>query len=429
MQRLIFICSLFVFASCYSLASPVNNPTVTLDSGVYEGLSKKLPGATNEIHIYLGVPYATPPTRFAPPQALPPSSAVRKAQDFAPACLQAKNTTVKESEDCLYLNIYSPVPNGRNNRAVMIFLYGGGLQSGEGALDMYDGSSFAANQDVIIVVPNYRTNGKVILLLLQILNSLREVFGFPGDAPVIASRERNLGFLDQRIAFDFVQKHISKFGGDPNKVTIFGQSAGARSADFHILTMPNPPFRAVIMESGSAELVPLADIRNSMKNLSTTPPFNRLAAAVGCDIESPSLLDCVRKIPAAKIKDIVVSQNLYFPCVNDGGFTTVKDEAVVRKSGKAAKVPILMGTNSNEQTTTVKGDPIMSLVEYLSKIFPYPELSEKVKATYDVGKNTKYLSSFDAISAVETDFAYTCLTSREAKISAESDIRTYIHIC
>jgi carboxylesterase type B len=163
MKKVFLLCTLVLFANCEDVKSVSTTPIVTLDSGIYEGLSKRLPGATQEIHQYLGIPFAAPPTRFAPPQPPPKSNAVKKAQEFPPACIQAKNSTAKESEDCLYLNIYVPVPNGKNDRAVMIFLYGGGLQSGDASYSLYDGTSFATNQDVIIVVPNYRTNGGSML--------------------------------------------------------------------------------------------------------------------------------------------------------------------------------------------------------------------------------------------------------------------------
>src|ERR1700759_5032385 len=92
----------------------------------------------------------------------------------------------------------------------------------------------AANQDVIVVAINYRTN----------------IYGFPGS-PHLPFTENNLGFLDQRLALDWVQRNIHAFGGDPDKVTIFGESAGAASVDELLTTMPtNPPFRAAIMESG-----------------------------------------------------------------------------------------------------------------------------------------------------------------------------------
>ena len=93
----------------------------------------------------------------------------------------------------------------------MVWLYGGGLLYGSNSVEKYDGSFLAANNDVIVVVPNYRTN----------------VYGFHGS-PQVPVTERNTGWLDQRLALDWVRRNIAAFGGDPAKVTIFGESAGAQ---------------------------------------------------------------------------------------------------------------------------------------------------------------------------------------------------------
>lgn len=160
MKALLFsICCLLSTNNIAAVPLDDATPKVTLDSGIYEGLYKKLPGAAQGVHLYLGVPFASPPIRFGPPQEPQASNEVKQAKQYASACIQAKKSTAKESEDCLYLNIYSPIPDGKKDKAVMVFLYGGGLQSGDGSSGMYDGTSFATNQDVIIVVPNYRSNG------------------------------------------------------------------------------------------------------------------------------------------------------------------------------------------------------------------------------------------------------------------------------
>lgn len=117
------------------------------------------------------------------------------------------------SQDCLYLNVFAPsTPAPKGGRAVLYWIYGGALEFGYAGLPAYDGSSFAANQDVIVVTVNYRTN----------------VFGF-SNSPEIPNGEQNSGFLDQRKGLQWVQGNIERFGGDPGKVTIFGESAGGYS--------------------------------------------------------------------------------------------------------------------------------------------------------------------------------------------------------
>ncbi|KAJ4148680.1 hypothetical protein NW765_017547 [Fusarium oxysporum] len=216
------------------------------------------------------------------------------ATKYAPACIQQFvypghdldiewfNTPpppAGESEDCLNVNIYAPV-NGKN-KTVMVWFYGGALASGANSLTAYDGSYFAAFQDVIIVTVNYRTN----------------VFGFPGT-PELPANATNLGFLDQRFALAWVERNIAAFGGDPAKVTIFGQSAGSESVDALVTSFAkNAPFRAAIEESGqSTFLNPIPD---------PYAAWNTLAAAMGCN-GSASALACMRGLPATSINNILL---------------------------------------------------------------------------------------------------------------------------
>jgi len=154
--------TLFQYLALIALTGAVElavSPQVKLATGIYEGLAVTHPDSKRVVHKYLSVRYAQKPERFEPPVPVPPSSELQKATKPPPACIQAKKVSTPEDEDCLFLNIYAPEPNGRSDRAVMIFLYGGGFQSGWAGSSTYDGTSFAANQDVVIVVPNYRTNG------------------------------------------------------------------------------------------------------------------------------------------------------------------------------------------------------------------------------------------------------------------------------
>ena len=131
----------------------------------------------------------------------------------------------------------------------MFWIYGGALQFGNAGQPAYDGSYLASFEDVIVVSFNYRTN----------------VFGFPAS-PELALTNRNLGFYDQRLALSWVQTNIAQFGGNPKKVTLFGESAGALSVDALITTSPkNPPFRAAILQSGQASL---ADRKSTRLNSS-----------------------------------------------------------------------------------------------------------------------------------------------------------------
>lgn len=142
-------------------------PTVTLDTGNWKGVPTQLAGSSIIVHKYLGLPFAAPPVRFSPPQLPVNSTAQKDANTLPPACIQNGGgiLTAKsppESEDCLYLNLFAPAPSNSSatGKAVMVWFFGGALQFGTGSMPGYDGTSFATNQDVILVAPNYRTNGQ-----------------------------------------------------------------------------------------------------------------------------------------------------------------------------------------------------------------------------------------------------------------------------
>ncbi|KAJ7714514.1 Carboxylesterase [Mycena metata] len=183
---------------------------------------------TNGLSTFKGIRFGQAPTgslRWEPPVAFT-STASQNATSFGPACVQQFPFAVAaineqlfntpppaESEDCLFLNVWAPTSTTAT--AVVIWLYGGALTFGTASTPTYDGASLAASQNITVVSINYRTN----------------VFGFP-NSPDLPTAGNNLGFLDQgpcQLAFQWVQQNIAKFGGDPKKVTIMGQSAGGRS--------------------------------------------------------------------------------------------------------------------------------------------------------------------------------------------------------
>ncbi|KAJ6283530.1 Carboxylesterase family-domain-containing protein [Bipolaris maydis] len=197
------------------------SPIVTIASGVVIGTTTKpanQPGLPASANICLGVPFAkSPPERFSRPEAVQPCSSPLQANTLKPACIQqfsgknrAKVTEFfnnplyeppEESEDCLYVNVYTPADvNSTSKKAVMFWIFGGNLAFGTGGLNYYDGSSLTINEDVVVVTINYRTN----------------IFGF-SNSPEIPSGSQNSGFLDQRFAIQWVQDNIASFGGDPKQ--------------------------------------------------------------------------------------------------------------------------------------------------------------------------------------------------------------------
>ncbi|KAI0251022.1 Alpha/Beta hydrolase protein [Lactifluus subvellereus] len=311
--------------------------TVNTTSGRLSGVQ------ADGVASFKGIRFANSPAgdlRWEPPVAFVSSDAWN-ATSFGPSCVQQiqfqgqalteqlyDTPAPTEDEDCLFLNVWAPAPLLGPLKPVIVWFYGGGYKFGTSSLPVYDGTSFAKNQDVIFVSLNYRTN----------------VFGFP-TAPDLPASGNNLGFLDQELALSWVQDNIAQFGGDKSKVTIMGHSAGSGSVSLAIArrnSSESPPFRAGIMLSlAQVSTLPELDFSN----------FNAFAAAVGCS-QGPgsSRLQCLRNVPASTIR-------AYTNGPDSGPFTprvdnvTMFDDPLQRiRTGQIARVPILLGSMEDDGT-------------------------------------------------------------------------------
>src|SRR5215469_16448236 len=203
-------------AALASVAAQGQTPPLTRVIHTVEGDVQGI--VTKGVSEFLGIPFAAPPVgelRWRPPQGVAPWSTTLAATKFAKTCAQPVRgifTRPSNSEDCLYLNVYTadPLPDAAAKRPVMVWFYGGGLYSGES--DDYDGSKLARRGGVVVVTLNYRVGA----------------FGFFSH-PAINGEDHpaiNYGIMDQQAALRWVQRNIAAFGGDPGNVTIFGQSGG-----------------------------------------------------------------------------------------------------------------------------------------------------------------------------------------------------------
>ncbi len=191
--------------------------TVQTRSGALKGTAGR--GA----RIWKGIPYAKPPVgelRFKAPEPPAPWDGVKHADSFGPVCPQPDDMLSisfsgdipAQSEDCLYLNVFAPDSEGEK-KPVMVWIHGGAFYLGAGSEPLYDGSALAADGDVIVVTLNYRLGPLGFLHL----SSIHDAYS------------ANIGMLDQIAALRWVKDNISEFGGDPDNVTIFGESAGGMS--------------------------------------------------------------------------------------------------------------------------------------------------------------------------------------------------------
>ena len=297
------------------------------------------------VRSFKGIPFAQPPVgdfRWREPQPSKNWSGVRNADEFGPRCMQRTAPGADYwfrsngmSEDCLYLNVWTPAKSDKEKLPVLVYVFGGGFQNGDGSEPRYDGASMARNGMVAVSV-NYRTN----------------IFGFfvhpelTRESPHHAAG--NYGLLDQVAALKWVQKNIAAFGGDPKRVTVAGESAGSISVS---ALMASPLSRdliaAAIGESGamtsSLPPQPLSGLEESGE---------KFASGAG----AKSLAD-LRAMKAEQIQEAMTKvQGLRFNTALDGYFLP-KSVTAIFEAGEQAKVPLLAGSNTQEQPArSVLGD-------------------------------------------------------------------------
>lgn len=436
-------------------------PQVTLNRNeVITGTSEN-----NDIHSFKGIPFAEPPVgdlRFAPPVKYRRSYEGLSADKFSKSCVanranglssiigtlmryagpfagvlqtfipQISNvlTTVEMGEDCLYLNVYKPAKANRgDNLPVMFWIYGGSFSSGDGG--MYDGNRFVQtsidmNQPVIIVTHNYRLGP----------------YGFLSGKTVKEQGMANNGLKDQRMALQWVADHIESFGGDPSKVTIFGESAGAMSTFAHMAAYGGnntyngkPLFRGAIMQSGS--IMPMANVDEGF----ASDAMKNFASAAGCgNSDEMSTIKCLRNRSVDQLNtaqnQLGMSNSFYaWSPHTDGDFIPDHQTNLV-KQGRFAKVPFIIGTQEDEATVfaPVNGGPqseddVRKFFADMFKKASSKDIDDILKyypddpnqgAPFGTGDNNNLSPHFKRIAAFNTDFLFNA--PRRALLSNSNDV-------
>jgi para-nitrobenzyl esterase len=307
---------------------------VTTASGVVEGMAAADPG----IRAFEGIPFAAPPVgnlRWQPPQPVAPWTGIREAKAFGPRCMQTHMFAdmvfrdAGPSEDCLYLNVWTPARSAHAHLPVMVWIYGGGFQAGGTSEPRQDGQ-YLAEKGVVVVSGNYRLG----------------IFGFlslpelTAESPHHASG--NYGLMDQIAVLGWVKQNIAAFGGDPNNVTIFGESAGAFSVS---ALMAAPPaqglFQKAIGESGS-----FMGAGPQLHGAQTLPESEKAGEKFAKQIGAPTLKD-LRAIPADRLLEDT-KKEFFWP--NIDGYVLPENAYNLFKDGKQSHVPLLAGWNLNEQS-------------------------------------------------------------------------------
>lgn len=399
-----------------------NTPVVETRSGKVEGMYHE------GLYVFKGVPYAAPPVgdlRWLPPQQEEAWKGTHQAQEYAPSAPQndGKFTMFRDfivdgprSEDCLYLNIWTP---GLDDcyRPVMVWIHGGAFTLGSGSHPQFSGNILAGRGNVVIVTINYR------LGLLGFLN-LKEVTG--GIMPSTG----NEGLLDQIAALTWVRENISAFGGDPDNITLFGESAGAMSIGC-LMAMPQAQdlFNKVILQSGAA---------------SKAKPLDQAVQHAQMFLDTIGLnVDDIIALRALTVKQLLSAQNeleakmpamtLAAPVIDRETLTELPINLI--NSGSTAKVPALIGTNLDEWKLFSILSPALQkmdearLLRLCQRMFSSGDAMHLIDV-YRRARNKRgsRASPLDLFLAIKTDFEFRIPAIRFAEAQSRHHFPVYSYL-
>jgi para-nitrobenzyl esterase len=340
----VLISGLLLLMPLQGVSAPTERPIVTIDSGRVQGQIEE------GVLSFKGIPYARPPVRqlrWRAPQAVPKWSGVRFARTFGPDCTQVVGPTLDAprttpSEDCLYVNVWTPNSTPKKPMPVMVWIYGGGFAIGSTSASIYDGTSFA-KQGIVLVSLNYRI-GRFGFFAHPALT--REAAGAPTG---------NFALLDHIAALRWVHRNAAAFGGDPSNITVFGESAGGAAIHMLIASpMAAGLFGKAIIESG-----PLRWARGSLPLLHREGPGTGVtgeevgvlfAKTSGVTDEGDTGLAALRQLPADRIRGnenlfaLLASPTFVGPMI-DGRILT-RNPAESYQIGAVSSVPMIIGATS-----------------------------------------------------------------------------------
>lgn len=387
MQKIVRLIIWICLVSSSIMARNENNVPVRvkISNGIIEGIQDKRTG----LQMYFGIPFARPPVgslRWKAPEPAEDWQGVLDTKKFGPRPVQAsvfgdmKSRSDRASEDCLYLNVWTPAKRNQKGLPVLVYFYGGGFVAGDGAEPRYDGASMALKGMVAVTV-NYRLN----------------IFGFfahpelSAEAPYRASG--NYGLLDQNAALKWVRQNSAAFGGDPKKVTIAGESAGSISVSAQMASpLSRDLIAGAIGESGAAI------------NPTLAPVSLAEAEKTGLEFAKNAGLNSLAELRALTTDSLfaiyVKSRRFGFPSVVDGYFYP-RTLPEIFNAGEQAQVPLLLGWNSAEipGMAFIQGPKFTDDI-YIQKVkAAYPDDDEEVLRLYPHGSEKEIELSATALAS------------------------------
>jgi para-nitrobenzyl esterase len=375
-----------------------------------------LQGAVNgAVRSFLGIPYAAPPTeqlRFRPPVPPAPwsSEEARDATAFGPRCLQRerRGEALIGDEDCLTLNVWAPV--GGRELPVMVWIHGGGFVQGGADLGIYDGAALAEAGEVVVVSIQYRIGALGFLATPELEE---EAAAATGRAASVG----NYGILDQIAALEWVRDEIAAFGGDPSRVTIFGESAGGSSVCVHLGAAESAGLfaGAVIQSGGGCGAYPdLEEARSS---------GTELVALTVCS-EQLNQLACLRTLDAETLVGAqydIGTSSLGLPDLGpsiDGQLLTGQPVALLA-AGMGNPVPTITGSNADEADTFTVGTRVLDRASFETLVRSFVFDMSREDDVIALYPESTFPVAKDAYNAFFSDVAFICPTLRFAEATAD----------
>ncbi len=409
-----------IAVSCAPPASDIIADPIKINTGLVSGITV---GEKQDVRVYKGIPFAAPPVgnlRWKPPQPAAPWQGVKQCTEFGPdpygyVTPIFRSYARETSEDCLYLNVWTPAKKRSDRLPVMVWIYGGGFRFGSGATPLYDGENLA-RRGVVVVTFNYRVGP----------------FGFLAHPLLSKESEHNssgnYGLLDQIVALQWVQKNIAAFGGDPTRVTIFGESAGAISV---ICLMVSPLSKGLFQRAISQSFADLGFFTHIREGRYGNEPKEkmgeRLAEALGCN-DAPDPIAAMRAKSADEIMakgkppaDYISPGYRYGPVVD--GWVLVDHPLNLFEAGKQHQVPVMLGSNADEWALfqlVMPSTTADSYKEYVNKAFG--DQAQPVLAMYPAANNDEAKASGEQVLTL---YAFTC--PAKAYASAMKNVKSKVY--
>lgn len=396
-----------------------SDPIINTESGSLQGT------VGTQMITYLGIPYAAPPVgalRWTPPQPYGTWTGIFQAISPGSECPQINTKdVVVGNENCLFMNIYTPLGTNTtkpHNRAVMVWIHGGGLTQGAGA--DYDPTPLVTDGDVIVVTFNYRL-GLLGFFAEQALDQEGHLAG-------------NYGLMDQQFALGWVQRNIAAFGGDPTRVTVFGESAGGLSVYSQLASpLASGLFQQAISQSGAyAGFSP--DYRPWILPIATAEttgylPFVQsgatMASEVGCSTGTSACLRAVT--PTALVDAQVSTKDAIVPTVDGTLLTQTPGDAF--SSGDFNRVPVITGNNHDEYRYFVANDFTLPIANpQYNSVFDqvFASLASNVEGEYPLKSDAPINGAELKLAAAGTDGIFVC-PARRAEMSLSQYVTVYAY--